>query len=172
MDLNLFGGWDGIISALVETVIFYVYTIVLLRVAGKRTTAKMTTFDFVSTVAMGSTIAGTIISRDVSVATGMAALTALVGLQWIVAFTAARSSSFASLITSTPRLLYSESRFLTDNMLDERVSRHEIIAKMRESGYASPRSVRAVIMETTGDLSVLSEQPSGEDEGVLEHVKR
>ncbi len=172
MNLNLFGGWGGIVSAFIEAVMFYAYTVLLLRVAGKRTTGKMTTFDFVSTVAMGSTIAGTVISRDVPLASGMAALTALVGMQWIVAFTASRNSRFESFITSTPRLLYSDSRFLTDNMLDERVSRSEVIAKIRESGHASPNSVRAVVMEVTGDLTVLSEEAPEGAEGVLESVQR
>ncbi len=135
MDLGLFKGWDRIVGVVVETVVFYWYAILLLRIAGKRTVAKMTIFDFLSTVAMAFIMAGTVISDSVALSEGIAALTTLVALQWIVAFIAARSERFYGLITNTPRLLYENSRFLDRNLLDERVAHSEVIAKIREAGH-------------------------------------
>ncbi len=163
------------LAVVVETVVFYWYALLLLRVAGKRTVAKMTIFDFLSTVAMASIIAGTVISDSVALAEGLAALTTLVALQWIVAFLAARSERFYGLITNTPRLLYENSRFLDKNLLDERVAHSEVIAKIREAGHLSPDSVHSVVLETTGDVTVLSSADSarvGPDEGVLRQVRR
>ncbi len=151
MDLGLFKGWDRIIAVVVETLVFYWYALLLLRVAG------------------------TVISDSVALAEGLAALTTLVALQWIVAFIAARSERFYGLITNTPRLLYENSRFLDKNLLDERVAHSEVIAKIREAGHLSPDSVHSVVLETTGDVTVLSSADSarvGPDEGVLRQVRR
>ncbi len=175
MDLGLFKGWDRVLGVITETVVFYWYAIFLLRVAGKRTVAKMTIFDFLSTVAMASIIAGTVISESVALAEGVAALTTLVALQWTVAFVAARSERFYGLITNTPRLLYENSRFLEKNLLDERVARSEVVAKIRKAGHLSPDSVRAVVLETTGDVTVLSSAGGaggGPEEGVRREVRR
>ena len=98
----------------------------------------MTIFDFLSTVVMASIIAGTIISESVALVEGIAALTTLVTLQWIAAFAGARNERFYRLITNTLRLLYENSQFLDKNLLDERVSRGEVIAKIREAGHLSP----------------------------------
>lgn len=135
----------------------------------------MTIFDFLSTVVMASIIAGTIISESVALVEGIAALTTLVTLQWIVAFAGARSERFYRFITNTLRLLYENSQFLDKNLLDERVSRGEVIAKIREAGHLSPDSVHAVVLETTCDVTVL---PSADGtrasphEGVLRQVRR
>ena len=175
MDLGLFKGWDRLVAVVVETVVFYWYALFLLRLAGKRTVATMTIFDFLSTVAMASIIAGTVISESVALAEGIAALTTLVALQWTVAFIAARSERFHGLITNTPRLLYEESRFLEKNMLDERVARREVISKIREAGHMSPDSVHSVVLETTGDVTVLSHGDTStvvSNESVLREVRR
>lgn len=174
MDLGLFDGWGRVVGAVVETIAFYCYTIALLRLAGKRTIATMTVFDFVSTVAMASIFAGTIISASVTLAEGLAALTTLVALQWIVAFAAARSDRIHRIITNTPRLLHDGTRFLEKNLLDERVARAEVIAKIREAGHISPDTVRAVVLETTGDVTVLAREDGrefGYRESVLREVK-
>ncbi len=175
MDLGLFKGWDRIVGVVVETVVFYWCAILLLRIAGKRTVAKMTIFDFLSTVAMASIMAGTVISDSVALSEGLAALTTLVALQWIVAFIAARSERFYRLITNTPRLLYENSRFLDRNLLDERVAHSEVIAKIREAGHLSQDSVHSVVLETTGDVTVIStpgDADAGSGEGVMRRVRR
>ncbi len=171
MDLGLFNGWDRVMGAVVETAVFYGYTIVLLRLAGKRTIATLTIFDFLSTVAMASVIAGTIIATSVALVEGLAAMTALVALQWAVAFAAARSDRFAGLITNTPRLLYANSRLLRENLLDERVSVGEVMAKIRAAGHPSTESVSAVVLETTGEISVITEGDPAGEEGVLRWVR-
>ncbi len=175
MDLGLFGSWINMANALIEAVVFYFYAILLLRLAGKTTVGTARIFDFVSTVAMGTMIGSTIISSTIALTTGMVGLTALVALQWSVAYASSRSGRFYRITTNTPRLLYDGSRFLTQNLLDERVSQGEVIAKIRESGHLSPESVRAVVLETTGDVTVLA-SPDGElggvDEGMLRQVRR
>jgi uncharacterized membrane protein YcaP (DUF421 family) len=93
MDLGLFGSWTTLATALIEAVVFYFYAILLLRLAGKTTVGTARIFDFVSTVAMGATIGSTIISSTITLTTGMVGLTALVALQWAVAYASSRSGA-------------------------------------------------------------------------------
>ena len=57
----------------------------VLRISGKRTLATLNAFDFVVTVAVGSTVATVLLSFAVALAEGVLALTLLVTLQWVVA---------------------------------------------------------------------------------------
>jgi len=81
VDLGLFGGWAGMAGALVEAAILYPYAVLVLRLAGKTTVGTARTFDFVSTVAMGTMVGSTIISESIALTTGLVGLTALVALQ-------------------------------------------------------------------------------------------
>ena len=176
MDLGLFGGWAGMAGALVEAAVLYPYAVLVLRLAGKTTVGTARIFDFVSTVAMGTMVGSTIISQSIALTTGLAGLTALVALQWAVAYASSRSALFYRITTNTPRLLYDGSRFLDRNLSDERMTREDVLAKIREGGHPTLASVAAVVLETTGNVAVIGSsvpsEPAEPDEDVMGPVAR
>ena len=143
------------VGVLIEAVVFYAYAVLLLRVAGKTTVGTSRIFDFVSTVAMGTMVGSTIISKSIALTTGLTGLTALVALQWTVAYASSRSGRVYRITTNTPRLLYDGSRFFEENLSTERVTRQDVLAKIRESGHPNLGSVAAVVLETTGNVAVI-----------------
>ena len=98
----------------------------------------------------------TIISKSIPLTTGLVGLTALVALQWSVAYASSRSGRFYRITTNTPRLLYDGSRFLDENLNDERITRDDVKAKIRQSGHPNLETVPAVVLETTGNVAVTS----------------
>lgn len=150
-----FNGWESIIRIIVVGTLSYIGLIIILRISGKRTLSKMNAFDFVVTIALGSTLATVLLSKDVSLAEGMTAFMLLAGLQYIVALLSVHSVMFGKLIKSNPRLLYYDSRFLKDAMKAERVTKVELIQATRSSGYDSLDNVYAIILETDGSISIL-----------------
>lgn len=176
MDVGVWGGWDRIASVIVEAVVLYCYTIIVLRLAGKRTIATTTVFDFVSTVAMGTMVGSTIISASIALSDGVAGLTTLVALQWLVARASAGNPRFYRLVTNTPRLLFRGSSFLDENLRGERVTRDDVTAQIREAGHSGLASVRAVVLESNGEFSVIGstvpDKPAQNDEAVMESVRQ
>ncbi|NJO83764.1 MAG: DUF421 domain-containing protein [Blastochloris sp.] len=127
----------------------------MLRISGKRTLSKMNAFDLVVTVALGSTLATILLSKDVALLEGLAAFLTLIALQYAVAWLSVRSSAFRELVKSTPRLLYYDDAFL-DHALDaERVTREEVLAAVRAQGVAELDAVAAVVLETDGSFAVI-----------------
>ena len=62
----------------------YVALVLLLRISGKRTLSKMNAFDLVVTIAIGSTLATVLLSRDVALAEGVVAFAVLIGFQFVI----------------------------------------------------------------------------------------
>ncbi|MDD4252855.1 MAG: DUF421 domain-containing protein, partial [Methanoculleus horonobensis] len=106
-------------------------------------------------VAVGSILASTIVSRDVSLAEGVLALGILVVLQYAVSWSSVRSERVQKAVKSEPRLLCYDGEFLHDAMLRERITEGEIRQTLRSEGVASLESVHAIVLETNGNLSVL-----------------
>lgn len=81
-------------AALARTVLIgiaaYAALIAILRVSGKRTLSKMNAFDFVVTVALGSTLATILVDTSVTLAQGALALALLVALQFAITWTSVR----------------------------------------------------------------------------------
>ncbi len=133
----------------------YLALIVILRIAGKRTLSQMNAFDFIVTVALGSTLATIMVSREVSLAQGVLALFVLVGLQFAITWTSFRSGSLARLAKSEPAALVYRGRMIRRAMQRERVLEAELQAAVRERGLGSIDDADLVVLETDGTFSVI-----------------
>ncbi|MBA9078177.1 MULTISPECIES: DUF421 domain-containing protein [Rufibacter] len=170
MEDMFFKNWDGILRVVLMSLLAYVYLIIVLRVTGKRTLSKMNAFDFIVTVAFGSTLATIILSKDVTLAEGVVALTMLTLLQYIITWLSVRSKAVSELVKSEPRFLYYQGKFLEKALQEERVTQDEVLAAMRSSGISGLEQVEAVVLETSGSMSALKKQ-EGTAPTVLHNVK-
>lgn len=165
-----FDGWGEVARVLVMGVCAYLALILLLRLTGKRTLSKMNAFDLVVTVAIGSTLATILLSREVSLAEGVTALGLLVFLQYAIAWLSVRSSLVDRLVKAQPRLLFYRGEFLHQALLAERVNEDEVLAAVREQGCPSLDHVEAVILETSGIFSVLRRGADADPSALLQPV--
>ena len=166
-----FDDWSAIFRICAVGVCAYAALIVLLRISGKRTLSKWNAFDFVVTIALGSILASVIMSKDVSLADGAAALVVLVGLQFIITRLSVRFDWLKRLVKAEPALLLDKGEFLTETMRRERVAESEIRAAIRSSGAAAVEEIEAVVLETDGSLSVVKKS-AGDSRSALEDVSR
>ncbi|MGG5823568.1 DUF421 domain-containing protein [Falsiroseomonas sp. HW251] len=166
-----FDSWFGLLRVLVVGTFAYAALVLLLRVSGKRTLAKLNAFDLIVTVALGSTLATVLLSKSVALVEGIVAFALLAGLQYLVAWFAVRSPGFSDLVKSEPTLLLHRGRLLEGAMRAQRVTRAEVFAALRGSGAAEPEQVAAVVLETDGSLSVIRNASRSEGIGTLEGVQ-
>lgn len=150
-----FDSWHDLARVVLVGVCAYVALVLMLRVSGNRTLSKLNAFDFVVTVALGSTLATVLLSKDVSLAEGVLAFAVLIGLQFLVTWTSVRSSWFNHLVKSEPLLLFHQGRFLPGAMRRARIVEAEVLLGLREQGVARLDGIEAVVLETDGSMSVL-----------------
>ncbi|GGL69923.1 DUF421 domain-containing protein [Wenxinia marina] len=157
MDLDqiLFSGWADVLRTVVMGVGGYGLMILTLRASGKRTLAKLNAFDLVVTVALGSTLATILLSKDVALAEGWAAILTLVACQYAVAFASVRSRRVARAVRSEPALLLRDGEPLPEAMRRERVTREELETVVRAQAGAEIEDVAAVVLESDGSFSVM-----------------
>ena len=171
MDHILFNGWNSLLRTLVLGVLSYIALVVLLRTSGKRTLSKMDAFDFVVTIALGSTLASVMLSKNTSWAQGVVAFGLLIGLQYAVTWLSVRSPWVQKAVTGEPQMLLYEVEFIDSALRTSRVTRDEIPAAIRASGVSDQSGVRAVVLETNASFSVVGRSDSA-SESSLENVRR
>lgn len=155
---------DPLLRGLILTVLAMVWVVILVRVNGLRSFSKMTNFDFVMTVAVGSLLAGASQSTGwTTFAQTLAAMAALFLVQHLTARLRKASSTFESLIQNRPVVLMRDGRIIEEALVETRVARDDLIAKLREANVLDLSEVRAVILETTGDVSVLHGESCADD---------
>ena len=146
--------WESTLAILLTAVGIYIVVIILTRLCGKRSFSKMSSFDFAMTVAVGSIIASTVLSKSVSLPEGLIGLTIVYLLQIGAAY-ARRNDRVKKVIDNKPLLLMEGNKILHENLKKGRVAETDLRAKLREANVTQLSQVKAVVFETTGDISVL-----------------
>ena len=150
----IFNGWDGVLRILLIAPAAYVALILILRMSGKRTLAKLNAFDFVVTIAIGSTLASVITSSTLSLVDGLVALGLLVGMQFIVTAASVRLPWVNDVVKAEATLLVRKGELLPGAMRRQRITSDEIEAANRQSGGRGVEDAEAVFLETDGSLAV------------------
>lgn len=145
---------QSVLMVILSTLGIYVVLILFTRLSGVRTFSKMSSFDFAITVAIGSLIASTILAKSPPLFQAVVAMASLFAIQMVIA--GFRDRSFIrSLVDNKPILLMRNTEMLEENMKKAKVTREDILGKLREANVTQFSQIKAVVMETTGDMSVL-----------------
>ncbi|PHN02665.1 DUF421 domain-containing protein [Flavilitoribacter nigricans] len=168
----IFSSLDTLGTTALKALLIYLIIIIYTRISGLRTFGKLSSFDFAITIAIGSILASVILSGNVSLMQGMVALGVLITLQHIISIIRRWWKPFDHLVSNTPLLLMLDGRMLEENMQKVSLSESTLISKLREANVLNLSEVRAVIIETTGDISVLhaSDQDRVLDDYLLKGV--
>ena len=161
---------DAIVGGIVLGAIALFWIILLVRMIGLRSFSKMTAFDFVITLATGSLLATAASSSDwTGFLRAVVAIGALMTVQVVLAFGRRRSEAVTAVVDNEPLLLMRDGVFIDAAMAESRVSPGDVYAKLRGAGIQSMDDVRAVVLETTGDISVLHGKTLAPE--LLRHVR-
>ena len=152
-DQEIASSWDRAGLVVLSSVLMLIGIIVYVRLSGLRSFSKMSSFDFSVTVAFGSLLAATAMSGS-SLIDGLVAAGSLLGFQVLIALGRSRMN-LSKIVDNEPLLLMLDGRFCEDNLKHSRVTLDDVRAKLRAANVLNYAQVRAVVLETTGDVSVL-----------------
>jgi uncharacterized membrane protein YcaP (DUF421 family) len=150
---------DILLLVAISTFGAYFWVIVLTRIAGLRSFAKMSAFDFTMTVAVGTLIASTAASREPQLLRAVVVLALLYGIQASIAYLRIRSQRMKNVVDNAPLLLMAGSEMIQENMRAARVAENDLWAKIREANVTNLSHLIGVVMESTGTISVLHAPP-------------
>lgn len=153
--LFFWNGWEPLLRILIVGTLTYLAIIFLLRISGKRTLMSMSGFDFIITVAIGSAFGRILTAKSVSFAEAFLTFFLLISLQYIVSWLQSRYPRFRRLLTASPTLLFYKGEFLRSNLKQQRIREEDVLAAIRQKKIGYLNEVEAVIVETTGVLSVI-----------------
>ncbi|HVM20544.1 MAG TPA: YetF domain-containing protein [Egibacteraceae bacterium] len=145
--------WTQIWLVVVSTVAIFAGVITYTRIAGLRSFSKMSAFDFASTVAVGSIMAAVAVT-EASLLNGLIGLGALYAAQSVVALVR-RRTRLERLVDNDPVVLMVGRTVLEDNLRDAQMTARDIRAKLRAANVTDLEDLLGVVLETTGDISVL-----------------
>ncbi|QPH38601.1 DUF421 domain-containing protein [Pedobacter endophyticus] len=170
MENIFFDNWQSILRAFVITVLGYGTLVLAIRISGKRTLAKMNAFDFIVTIALGSCLASVSLNKSVALSEGIIVYATLIGLQFSITWLSVRFNQVKVVIGGKPTLLAYKGKILAKVLKAERITMQEIYVACRANSIFNLDEVEVIVLETTGDITVISKPGSAFPAQTLEDV--
>jgi uncharacterized membrane protein YcaP (DUF421 family) len=162
-----FHSWYDIGRVVVVATILFVLIVVMLRLVGQQALAKMSGYDVVVTVTLGSILAAVALSHDMTVSEAVAALLTLVALQEGTRWLQSRWLPFHHAVREPPRVVLWDGHLLEERLRETSVSADEVRAAVRKMGFSSLSDVRVVVLENDGEWSVVPKSAKASDESAF-----
>jgi uncharacterized membrane protein YcaP (DUF421 family) len=150
-----FRSWDGLLRVVLSAAVVYVLVVAALRWVGARALAKMSAYDLIVSIALGSMVAAIPLSTSISVADGIAAIATFLALQELTRFFQARYRVAHHFVRERPHLVVWEGKLIEDRLKEIDASPDEVRAAVRQAGLLRIDDVQAVVLENDGAWSVM-----------------
>ena len=162
-----FRSWTSLGEVVLASAIVFAIVVAMLRFVGQRALARMSGFDIVFTVTLGSVVATAAISREVPVVNAIAALATFLVLQEVIRFFQSRALGVHHAVREQPDVLLWDGHLLEDRLRETNISADEVRAAVRKAGLRSLSDVRAVVLENDGEWSVIAKRDGPSDESAF-----
>lgn len=146
-------------DALVQAFWIYVFLLIVLRLAGKRTLGEMTSFDFVLMLIIAETTQQALLGDDFSLTNSMLLIAALVGLDILLSLLKRKWPKVDLLVEGVPMVIVEQGKPLWDRMYKARVDESDVLSAARElQGLRNIDEIEYAVLERNGSISILPKQ--------------
>lgn len=142
------------LAVIVATAGLYWMFVLLVRLLGQRALARMSSTDLAVIIVVGAVIGRAALGNTPVLAAGILAMITLFAMQ-ALAGQLRRFIKSAWPLNNAPLLLMAGTSFLEEILRRVHLDEEELWPKLRESGIRHRSEVAAVILEPTGEISVL-----------------
>ncbi len=163
--------WQQVLGIFVSALGFYLGLMLFTRLMGLRSFSKLSSHDFAMTVGIGSILASTVLSDSPSLLQGLIAVAILFIIQGVISLIRRKCKRLKLLIDNQAIILMANGEYFWDNLKEANLTKSDVQEVLRKNGLKSKCEVFAVIMETTGDMSVIKNDDTPPDWSLFDDVR-
>jgi uncharacterized membrane protein YcaP (DUF421 family) len=144
------------VDAVLRATAVYFFLLVIFRIAGERTLANLTTFDFVLLLIIAEATQQGLIGDDFSVTKVFLVVTTLVGIDIGLSILKQKFPMLDKLVEGVPVVIVEDGRPLKDRMRRARVDESDVLTAARErQGLQRMDQIMYAVLERTGEISII-----------------
>lgn len=149
---------DSVLRALA----MYLALMVLFKIAGRRSLAELTTFDFVLLMIIGEATQQALLGDDFSLTNAFLVIITLITVDVGFSLLKQRSSWVSRLIDGEPTIIVENGKLLHRRLRHARLVEADVMEAARSSqGIETIDQIKFAIIERNGKISVIRQDPEG-----------
>jgi len=149
---------DGLVEhQLVRIIVIYIFTIIMLRIAGKRRIAHLSAFDILIIIALGSAVGDVMVYGEgtAPLVSGIVVVFTVIALQMIVSKLTERSKWLSFVVHGKGTEVIRKGHIVHHNLEAEDLTEDELMELLRERGVERVNRVKEAVLEKSGELGVI-----------------
>jgi uncharacterized membrane protein YcaP (DUF421 family) len=139
----------------------YFFIWLVFRVAGKRSLAEITTFDFVLLLIISETTQNALTGTDTSLVTAALLILTLVGIDIALSLLKQRSEKLEAILDSRPLLIVADGIPIAGRMEKARIDAADVLAAARKlRGLERLEQIKYAVLECNGGITIIPRDPA------------
>lgn len=148
---------DIIVNVALRSVIIYLFIILAIRFFGKKELAQLSVIDLVFILLISNSVQNAMVGPNTSLLAGIAAAATLFTMNAILKILLFKSKKLNELFQGNPLMLVYHGKVIEKHLEQAMISHSELAEVIREHGVKDISRVDLAVLETDGNISVLSE---------------
>ena len=141
------------VHVLSRTVVIYIVGIALVRIGSKRFVGKMTAFDFILAIIIGSLLSRAITRSDLFLKLILSALLLII-IHWIFSILSVKFTRFGDVIKGTEKIIVENGEIKWEALKSSNLSEHDLIQSLRlNTNSGNIKNVKIARLERNGEIS-------------------
>jgi uncharacterized membrane protein YcaP (DUF421 family) len=150
--------YEGYLKIVFSSVAVYLFIIIAIRLFGKKELAQLSIIDLTFILLISNSVQNAMVGSDSSLTGGLVAASSLFLINYLFKFLLYHFPKLSNVIQGADLMLIYKGQLNEQNMAKARITREEITEAVREHGVAEIREVDLAVLETDGNISIISDQ--------------
>ena len=139
----------------IRTIIIYTLVLIAIRLMGKREIGQLQPYELVVTIMIADVASLPMQNVSIPLFQGVVPILGLLFAQIIASILNFHSKTINKYISGKPTILVAKGKILEDNLKRQKYSIETLLEQIRVCGYQSLLEVDYVVLETSGQISVI-----------------
>jgi uncharacterized membrane protein YcaP (DUF421 family) len=149
---------EGYLKIVLSSLAVYLFIIIAIRLFGKKELAQLSITDLVFILLISNSVQNAMVGSDSSLSGGLIAASTLFIVNYLFKFLLYRFPKFSNLVQGNDLMLIYKGQVNEENLSKARIARNELLEAVREHGVSEIREVDLAILETDGNISIISNE--------------
>lgn len=146
-----------------RTIIIYTFVLIAIRLMGKREIGQLQPYELVVTIMIADVASLPMQNVSIPLVQGIVPILGLLFAQIVASVLGFKSKLIHKYISGKPSILVANGRIIEENMKKQKYTMEGLLEQIRVCGYPSLLDLDYVILETSGQISVI---PKAENQAV------
>jgi uncharacterized membrane protein YcaP (DUF421 family) len=147
---------NAYVEIILRALSVYAFILLALRLLGKKELSQLSVADLVLIMLVSNAVQNAMVGADVSLLGGIVAAAVLFAVDFAIKQISYRNRKIKKLIEGEAVLLIYKGQIKEHNLEHEKITLSELNAVIREHGVSSIEEVELCMLETDGNISVIS----------------